>query len=351
MIKDIQTVSNSYAFKDIKVFEKLDMFYFKVMISNNNYTILSHNHKLITESDMIINSMWYDINNFVKDNIYNKCSEIYNKYGNVIIGFFYCPCEKPLHIKYNNFLNNNLSNNKFIISSVKTIHKHDINIQEFCVNNRLLNIRGIGGGPIISTDNNFIDYLNKYAHKEISKQTFINYCNNIKTFSGNAFNDIEGLIINDNGNLYQIIINDSNDTKIYNRTDYDYLIKDFIEKFDKLDILYSYNDNVNTAYLNTVCDIFLKYVEMSDVINYIDNEKNLLPPGEQYISDISYNLINNHNIETICKLSNIHKNIFRILYKGLKRHRKTTIYSTLSNDDIDKWNNIVDKISKKIRGN
>ena len=104
MIKDIRTVSDSYFFNDITVYEKMNMFYFKVIINSSTCSILSRNHKIITETDIIINSMWKDVYNFVNINILPKQQLISSIYDSIIIGFLYCPVETPLKINYKKVL-------------------------------------------------------------------------------------------------------------------------------------------------------------------------------------------------------------------------------------------------------
>lgn len=350
MIKDIQSASESYEFKsnNYKLYEKLDMFYFKVIINDFTCTLLSHKHKIITPSDIIINSMWKDIYEFVCNYIKPKQHIISEKYNHVIIGFFYCPVEKPLNIKYEKFFNNKNQNNKFIINNVKNKNGEEINVSDFCLDINLLNVRGIGGGPIIHCNTDITDILNVYKNKEISKDTLINLLyDKIETFSGNNLDNIEGIIIKDNKNIYQIKINSFNSPKIKNRSDFESLLIDFIDTFNNLDLSKKYNlYDINTNYQNIVSDIFIQYIEKSNIINQIGNKDNLLPPGNSYIADLSYDMIHNKNIETICKLNDIYKNIFRILFKGLKHHKKHTSYNINFNDEyIKKWNDIVDKIN------
>lgn len=347
MIKDIQRVSDSYYFtkNDITVYEKLNMFYFKVIINQSSCTILSHNHKILTDADIIINSMWKDVFDFVNKNILPKQQIISNLYDSVIIGFLYCPNEQPLNINYSKFFNILNDNNKFIINSVKKTNKENISIKDFCLSINLLNIRGIGGGPIISINDNFINALNDYAHKKISLFEFKNTIkNNIKTYSLNDLDDIEGLIIKTNKNLYQIIFNATNDTKVYNRNDFEILITDFVniwnEKNIKIDHLYSYKDIIS--------EIFLKYINMSNIHKKITTSENLIPPGNHYIGDISYELLDT-NVATICKLNNIYKNIFRILFNGLKHYKKPSKYNKLNDKIINSWNNIVNQINEQLK--
>lgn len=350
MIKDIQTVSESYNFSNVILYEKLDMFYFKVIINSTTCTILSHKHKIITKSDIIINSMWKDITEFVNNNIKSKQSIIAQKYNHLIIGFFYCPVEKPLSISYNNFLNNKNANNKFIIGSIKNDKNEEIDISDFCINVNLMNVRGIGGGPIIDQFINVDNLINDYAHKKISKGELISQLTNkIKSFSGNDLGNIEGIIIKDNKNIYQIIFNESRCLEMHNRYNYESIITDFLDKWDSiiLNNYTNYNDK-DDAYQQIISDVFIQYIQKSDKINNIKDPLTLLPPGNCYIGDLSYDLITNKNIETFCKLNEVYKNVFRILYKGLQHHKKHTKYNKLSDACINKWNDIVNIIANAI---
>lgn len=347
MIKDIQTVSDSYYFdkNDIVVYEKMNMFYFKVIVNSTSCTVLSHNHKIITDVDIIINSMWKDVYNFINKTIIPKQKIISKLYNSVIIGFLYCPNEKPLNINYSKFFNILNDNNKFIINNVKDMNKDNIDIKDFCLSTGLLNVRGVGGGPLMDFNENFINILNDYAHKKISLSEFKSKIkNDIKTYSLNDLDDIEGIIVKTNKNLYQIIFNSTNDTSIYNRNDFELLITDFINTWNNINIDIS---NFH-LYKDIVSEIFLKYISNSSIHEKISTHENLIPPGNHYIGDISYEFLN-PNITTICKLNNIYKNIFRILFNGLKHHKKHSKYNTLSDSTINDWNNIVDLINTQIR--
>lgn len=346
MIKDIQSVSDSYYFNknNVIIYEKMNMFYFKVIINSSSCTILSHNHKIISEADIIINSMWKDVYDFVNKTLLPKQKIISDLYNSVIIGFLYCPSEKPLSIKYSKFYNIVNENNKFIINNVKDLNKNDIDVVKFCTSTNILNVRGIGGGPLMSFDNVFLQKLNDYAHKNISLIDFKKEIkNHIKTYSLNDLDDIEGIIIKSNKNIYQIIFNSTNDTKIYNRDDFELVITNFIHVFDSIDI----NINNLYSYKDIISEIFLKYINNSDINTKISNPDNLIPPGNHYIGDISYEYLN-CNILTICKLNDIYKNIFRILFNGLKHYRKKSKYSKLNDSTILKWNNIVDLINNQL---
>lgn len=344
MIKDIETTSNSFSFSNnIKLAEKLNMFYFKVIITPTSCNIISHNHKMITNIERIVNDVWEEVINFVNKNIESKKEYIYSKYGNVIIGFFYCPIKKPLSIKYDNFFNTSIENNKFVISNVKKINTGEfIDISSFCKDINFLNIRGTEGGPIIYFPNSFVNILNSFIHKKTTKEEFISFLNNnMTTFSGNDFSNIEGLIIEEKGKKFQLIINNTIDTKEYDRFQYELVIKNFIDYF--------FNSKVekNKDYTLYINDLFLDFISKTNLFidNVLDSDK-LIPPGG-YIGDLNYKLIDNPNIKTICKVNDVYKNVYRILYKGLKKIKKFNHHLVLlTEEDIKKWNYIVNYIWK-----
>lgn len=343
MIQDIEKTSNSFSFSNnVIVTEKMNMFYFKVIITPTSCNVISHNHKVITNIERVVNDVWEEVISFVNKEIEPKKEYITSKYGNLIIGFFYCPVIKPLVISYNKFFDTNISNNKFIISNIKRIEdKKFIDISSFCLDVKMLNIRGIGGGPIITYPEKFIEMLNSFTHKEISKEEFINYMeNNMVTFSGNSFNNIEGIVIEDNSKKTQLIINNTIDNKEYDRKEYEMIIKHFIDYYINQKANIVYKDY--TSYIN---DIFLDFISKTTLFKTIElNANNLIPPGG-YIGDLNYKLIDNPNIKTICKVNDVYKNVYRILYKGLKKTKKFNPHLViLTEEDIQEWNKIVNSI-------
>ena len=77
------------------IYEKLDTFYFNVMITMSGCTVLKSNHRIIDDVDMAVNSMYSDITAFVRSNIAPVKDKITERYGDIMVGIFYFPCEKP----------------------------------------------------------------------------------------------------------------------------------------------------------------------------------------------------------------------------------------------------------------
>jgi hypothetical protein len=304
---------------------------------------------MITDVERIINNVWEDVISFVNNEIEPRKEYITSKYGNVVIGFFYCPNEKPLLIKYDNFLNTNLDNNKFTISNIKRLDtKEFIDISNFCLDTKMLNIRGIGGGPIITYNNEFLTIINSFIKKEISKDDVIFYMkNNMNTFTGNSFNNIEGVVLSENDKKYQLSIIDTIDKKEYDRSQYELLIKDFIKIWNEKELFKAIKIKSDShTYTNIINDLFISYIKNTSIFATTSFDKDkLIPPGNGYIGDLNYNLINNDTIKTICKVNEVYKNVYRILYKALKQHKKFNNHLVLlNNEDIEEWNKIVDLI-------
>ena len=235
-------------------------------------------------------------------------------------------------------------NKEYTIGNIKSIiSKKNIDIIKFCKDVNLLNIRGIGGGPIIVYSDEFKNILYDYIDNG-NKDLLLNYMNNnMKSFSGNKFSDIEGLIINDNGNIFQIKINDDISHDIGNFAAYERFILAFIKFWKKYDI----PNFKNKSYTGIINKIFLDFIEFNDV-KFEDFE--LVPPGNCYIGDLCYKLINDLTVETMCRINKLYKNIYRILFKSLKRYKKYNAnFYYLTEDDIKYWNFIIDEITAYLK--
>ena len=66
----------------VTVTEKLDMIYFKVVITDSDVYTLNSKNKQIGKVDCIVNSIYKDIVDFVDNNIKSRYDELYNEFGN-----------------------------------------------------------------------------------------------------------------------------------------------------------------------------------------------------------------------------------------------------------------------------
>jgi hypothetical protein len=139
------------------------------------------------------------------------------------------------------------------------------------------------------------------------------------------------------------------DTKEYDRTQYEMLTKDFIDFWDNNENDIMNNLKLKVDYTHIINELFLHYINTTSLFR--DNElsaNNLIPPGNAYIGDLDYTIIDNSNVKTVCLLNETYKNVFRILYKGLKQPKKYNSHFTiLTENDVLKWNKMVDYIWNK----
>lgn len=304
-LKDIAEIDLDYMkTHSVTVTEKLDLIYFKVLISEEQINVVTAKNKPITKIDCIVNSVYKDIMDYVDRIIVWKKTSILNTLGPCEVGLFYSPVEKTCTISYPNIHNN------FIVGNLYTKDKSLNNIEN------LLNIIPglVSLTPIcIKDDVSDID-INK-TNLELAE-----YLTGGKTWSGNNINDIEGLIVSCGRKQYQIIINDTTPhlEKIAKKLCRDTLLENFcnvvLTNKDCINILESKRD-----YVDKVCTLFLEFINSTDIFGklYVDAE-DLLPPNVGYIGDIDYSSLT-PTASLICKGNETYKNILRILLVTFNR--------------------------------
>ena len=89
--------------KEISIYEKLDMIYFKISVTRNGvFSLRRPRYLAISDIDCICNSVYKDIMTFTNDNIYPIKDRILEKFGELTIGVFYLPVHKTKMIDYDN---------------------------------------------------------------------------------------------------------------------------------------------------------------------------------------------------------------------------------------------------------
>ena len=81
----------------VTVTEKLDLIYFKVIVTAEKIDIFTARNKPITKVDQVVNSVYKDIVEFCNELDREK---IYETFGSCEIGFFYRPVIKTCTISY-----------------------------------------------------------------------------------------------------------------------------------------------------------------------------------------------------------------------------------------------------------
>lgn len=238
MLRELKSISN-YERKYISehectVYEKLDMFYFNVLITESTCTVLKSNHHIIDKIDCIINSIYTDINNFVNTNIIKNKANILQKYGECLVGFFYCPNNKPVNTDYKD----NIIVGKYILGNIKSLITNKKFEEEPYVDMEyfnsdeypILSYPEIGYIGITKEWKEYQDLLDSYIDNNISDSDFITnlISGRLTTFSHLDPSEIEGIIIRCDKYAFQVLNHKSNKT-IDNKLEYyDMFLKDFI---------------------------------------------------------------------------------------------------------------------------
>lgn len=283
------------------VYEMLDLPYFKVDVDRDHVNITTSKGKNITEVDAIVNSVYNDIREFVINYIALNCDDIVDVFGPTKLGFFYKPVDKTNIIKYNN-----IPNGSFILNNFYTADKSAKSV------NKLIDIIGdcFYEFPIITE----LEYLPDVDINDEPKCLVENIAG-VYTWSKEPVQYIEGVILSslDGKKKYKIVVNstetniDKSTLKVYR----DFVVEDFARVM--MDGDYVTDINYNTDYVDVMCELFLNYINDSELLlrTHIEPE-DLLPPRDGYIGDINYDKLSS-TVSIICNGNELFKNMFRII--------------------------------------
>jgi len=349
MIKDISRIKE-YSSKYIKEFmegcvieEKIDTHYVTIeIVSRNDIKIKKANGNEIDRVDLILNSMW---NNLFFDWNYLKVKNTswFNSHVGYTIKLFYFPCAKPLLTEYNPEIRYMFD--KIIFAGQELDTEYIISdlvfpkVYNVAYKNRMKKIKDIE-----TLYNEHIDKI--MANEEDINDMFLKLIDieNSKKF---AVNDPEGYVFKYNSKLFQLNTKKENRKIEQEKSSYEFVLSDFI-KFCKNS---NYTEKIAPSYVVTICNMFNDYI--------INNEKKthyvekMIDPvsieapylGEKF--DIGYECIPDQLTKTLCKESDLYKNIFKILLANLRRGKDFSHCIYLNKREVDDWNNIMKSI--KIR--
>lgn len=315
----------------VTVTEKLDLIYFKVMITESGVYPLNSKNKPISKVDCIVNSIYKDIVEFVDNSINSKYDELYKTFGNCECGFFYRPIPKTCVIEYNNLTD------RFILGNLYTSDKSMNDMHKFSeiVNSTVLT-------PICEKEcickfddiNDSLDIVQKMTDG--------------KTWSGNKIDQIEGIIMSCGRFNYKITINDTTPyiekttKKLYRDT----VLENFCHVITSTDNAENIMDS-DKDYIEKVCELFMEYVNNTNIFTkmYIEDE-DLLPPNSGYIGDIDYDSLP-PTVKLVCKGNNTYKNILRILLITFNRSVFENKFKCFNSDTRAKLTYILSKINRE----
>lgn len=313
------------------IYEKLDTFYFNVMITISGCTVLKNNHRIIDDVDMAVNSMYSDITEFVKNHIVPNKDRIAEKYGDIIAGIFYFPCGKPGRTDYTE----TSMPGSFVIGNIKTMmtEKHVDDVSD------LATMTGMRPYPVIARmpAGKFTPDLINMTPAEIILKT------GGKPFSGLDINKTEGIVIKSKCKTFQALNNRYEKPDEYQKKidTYDDFVKHLCEWY-----ILSDHETPSGDYIENVTNLFIQFANESPYMKeYAGNPDDLTPSIGTYIPDPDYSLFPDETVKTICKCSRLATNIFKIMLHGLRYRKNIRKSSYMTTDDFLIWNKIVDDMS------
>lgn len=304
-----------YRTAPLEVYEKLDMIYFKIDVSEDGWSVFNSKGREIEDVDVIVNSVYGDIMDFAE----SAARGLLDSFGKMKIGFFYLPVHKTRTISYNM-----MKEGCFILSDYYTSDKTRrdnnklVSVLSSSLEGRNIILTSIGRiGPYIGSVT-LGDWFEKdmgaiECANHIAKHIFMESTGLDETFTGNTLTDIEGLVLRDGSKAYEVAINN---TKSYIEPSSKLIYRDtFLESFihtlqkgTRESILLSKKD-----YVGKICDLFIEYMNKTDFFNTMwFEEEDLLPPVEGHIGDVTYSMLP-PIVSVICKKNPVYKNALRTL--------------------------------------
>lgn len=279
------------------VAEKLDLPYFTVSV-DRNLTLINSKGREINDMDCIVNTIYKDMWDFV-DNNFDTFTLLYRTFGKCRIGFFYMPVHKTNIIEYNN-----INDGSFILGSFYCADKSKKD------ETKLENIfDGIAMPfPNICRIENISDIDMTASPVDVISAII----GDNKTCSGNLISEIEGIVVTSGKYKFQVLVNpaipniDKESKKIYR----DKLLCNFANVI--YDRIKENNVRLTDDYITNICNVFLEYINVTDIFNttYIEPE-DLLPPKIGYFGDIDFDRLPS-TVRIVCA-NELYKNVLRIL--------------------------------------
>lgn len=338
--------------QECTVEEKIDAYYISMHILNKNeLAFFKSNGKQIDRTDLVINEMWQKM--FSDWYYFKTVNEIwfFNHIG-FKVDFFYFPCDKPIQTKYRSDVRYLISNIETLDGSLKSddpqLEMDGLNmLDEFHIKfKKQLKFKDFDIDEISE------ELLNILKNK--SEETLSEFFEHIIEKTPDAIyaaEEPEGYIFRHNKkNKYAITKTDSEERKemaTSQKTQYEYLLLDFLKFFKESDNLESLFDH---SYIRTVCQLFNSYIlnwekENENLESDVDSDSLQNPyVGQRF--DICYMNIPDGTTQRLCRESELYKNVFKILLVNLKKQKKEDgTYMLMTPKSVKEWNEIVDIIS------
>ena len=351
MLKDIsELVKKSENFvrtfiSECSIEEKIDTYYVGVDIkSRNNIAFLKSNGKVIDRNDLIINEMWQQ---FINDWTFFKSvnEEWFAQHVGYTIYMFYFPCQKPLMTKYKD-------NIRYLIDRV--VYKG----MKYSIEGEMGNL-------------NMLDkFMIRFKHrltKNYDMDIIINELYETQTNSTITVDDVmKSIVSKDNmiwadgepegyvlkygkKYIYQILLNKESRVVKSEKSQYEYLLLDFINFWNDEET----SSLLDANYIKTVCNLFNSYIinreKVSGKIEANIDVNSIQSPCLGHRFDMKYENIPDATTIALCKEKELYKNIFKILLVNLRREKDLKHCLLLNKASVGQWNEIVKVISNVCR--
>ena len=367
MIKDFYKISE----KDLDyllthkftVWEKLDMFYFRVEITKiGAIPLRGSTGKVISDIDCVTNSLYKGVCDFVNKKVNPIRNKIIEEYGEGTVGFFYLPKQTYHKITYSNLPE------KTVFLSDWYFPKHQDILDITCSPgsyhiHHLAHILGVEQPPLMAIwrpedraieMKSLKDKINNYLENktEDRAKALVNKLiqENLSNGSRNQIFNIEGIIIRTDKFQYQIRLKDTEDNldksvKLIYR---DTLLKSVADYYSKNINALTEVFNSCESYIDRVSKLFLSYIEKTDLFTKFSfDPEDLLPPTTAYFGDIDYEMISDTNVKLICKYNEVNKNIFRLFLHTFAQKISEDKFNSLPNSVKDILNDLIIKLKYK----
>jgi len=330
--------------KEVIITEKLDVFRIMFEQKDNQLKFYKSDN---TEIDIITRTL---------DNIWESALiEIPTIIGNtklpegIRFGVAYTPVERPLRIPYTNlprYILTDMSKRK----NNKVVESYDYKeITEWA------GLLCMGRPPVI-----FEGKLNEEQKRLLIAYDTKQYDGECDTFSEMVTKTlkssyskediIEGIVIKEGKNLYQIIsyefdlLNESHKNAISSRDFYDIVllsINDFMEnyKFPKL-----VSESTDETYIEIVSDIFEKYCKTEKISKSFEPGY-LESPQFGHSGNLNKRFIKNKQALKYIESSKIYEALYRVFLSSFRKYKKP--YGLLTESVVDKFNSFVGIIADK----
>lgn len=340
-------------FQHCSIEEKIDAHYVCVEIMSKTQLKFTKADGIeITQIDMILNSMWKQL---IEDwnFIFLANKDLFKDYIGYKVYMFFFPSQKPILTKYNDpdmkylisrvmYLENELPITCPLVSSlVKLSEARDkIRVKQY-----IKTLKGDKSIAVLTEDSPYRFWMNNEMTDYEFAQTLILSKDNFLT------EQPEGFILRFHNDIYQAMLNDESTSRKIEKpkTFYEFLLND-IAKYSKSR---DYISLITPGYVKSVCNIFEDYIlnwcdkhtDVSDNIIAEDIEAPYL--GEKPKINLEY--VPSEKTKTLCKMSALNENIFKVMLANLSRKKKKNICILMNKIQIDAWNNMV--MNLKIRNN